>query len=184
MWFVPLGPVLDAHGLNAIKAYAFAANGLAAFVSPLIFGAMADRHTSPVKVCCGGSLGTAAAMALASTAIKPGLESMAHPRLGFNLRALCSSPTWSISSTIVLRGWRTRRRSSVPSRAMATIGWVAGCLIVSALNFDGTPFAGYGGTVARLLVVVFTYFLPALETPRAVETMTGANASGSMRCDC
>src|SRR5450759_4328599 len=70
MWFVPLSTVLDAHGLHAIKPFAFAASALAAFVSPLIFGAMADRQASPVKVLRGLSLATAAAMALVSTAIK------------------------------------------------------------------------------------------------------------------
>ena len=44
MWFVPLSAVLDANGMSAFKSYAFAASALAAFVSPLIFGAMADRH--------------------------------------------------------------------------------------------------------------------------------------------
>ncbi len=53
MWFVPLGAVLDAHGMAALKPYAFATNALAAFVSPLIFGAMADRHHSPVVVLRG-----------------------------------------------------------------------------------------------------------------------------------
>ena len=72
MWTVPLSTVLDAHGLRAIKPFAFAATALAAFVSPLIFGAMADRHASPVKVMRGLSLATAAAMALASTGIKLG----------------------------------------------------------------------------------------------------------------
>ena len=38
-WLVPLGPVLDAHGLGAIKPLAFATSALACFVSPLFFGA-------------------------------------------------------------------------------------------------------------------------------------------------
>src|SRR5229473_6738996 len=70
MWLVPLSTVLDAHGLHAIKPFAFAANGLAAFVSPLIFGALADRRASPVKVLRALSVANAAAMALASTSIK------------------------------------------------------------------------------------------------------------------
>ena len=49
-WFVPLGSVLDAHGMHGIKPFAFAATALAAFVSPLIFGAMADRHAAPARV--------------------------------------------------------------------------------------------------------------------------------------
>src|SRR5262245_61328696 len=70
MCFVPLSTVLGANGLNAIKPFAFATSALAAFVSPLIFGAMADRHASPVTVLRGLSLATAASMALVSTAIK------------------------------------------------------------------------------------------------------------------
>src|SRR6185312_5482490 len=69
MWLVPLTTVLAAHGLEALRPYAYAASGLAAFVSPLIFGAMADRHVSPVKVLRGLALGTAAMMSLTSTAM-------------------------------------------------------------------------------------------------------------------
>src|ERR1039457_4654906 len=91
MWFVPLSTVLDAHGLNAIKPVAFAASALAAFVSPLIFGAMADRHTSPVKVLRGLALAAAAALTLVSTAIKMNC----HPWLVLALillYSLCSAP--------------------------------------------------------------------------------------------
>ncbi|MEI6052357.1 MAG: hypothetical protein WCQ44_06625, partial [Opitutaceae bacterium] len=72
MWFVPLSSVLQAHGLVAIRPYAFAASGVAAFVSPLLFGAMADRHASPVKVLRWLGLATALAMVAASTAIRYG----------------------------------------------------------------------------------------------------------------
>src|SRR5437773_10945349 len=70
MWIVPLSRVLDAHGLQEIKPYAFASSALAAFVSPVIFGAMADRHVSPVKVLRCVMVAIAAAMALASTATR------------------------------------------------------------------------------------------------------------------
>ena len=65
MWFVPLSSVLEAHGLAHIRPYAFATSGVAAFVSPLLFGAMADRHASPVKVLRWLALATAIAMAAA-----------------------------------------------------------------------------------------------------------------------
>ena len=89
MWFVPLSTVLDAHGLHAIKPYAFATSALAAFVSPLIFGAMADRQASPVKVLRGLSLATAAAMALASTAIKLELSPWVCARFDSTARVVC-----------------------------------------------------------------------------------------------
>jgi len=52
MWLVPLSGVLNAHGLGNLRPYAYATSALACFVSPLIFGAMADRHASPAREPC------------------------------------------------------------------------------------------------------------------------------------
>jgi MFS family permease len=164
MWFVPLSTVLDAHGLHGIKSYAFACSALAAFVSPLIFGAMADRHASPVKVLRGLSLATAAAMTLASTAIKLHW----NPWLTLAvilLHALCSAPAWSISSTVVFARLGDARKEFGPIRAMATIGWMSGAVTVSLLNADASTLAGYAGAVAWLAVCGFTFFLPAQAVP-------------------
>src|SRR5258705_9681140 len=155
MWLVPLSTVLDAHGLHAIKPFAFAANGLAAFVSPLIFGALADRHASPVRVLRGLSLATAAAMALASTSIKLHWNPWLVLAL-IQLHALCSSPTWSISSTIVFARLEDAQKEFGPIRAMATLGWMAGCWLVSALNADTSALAGYTGAVMWMAVAAFT----------------------------
>ena len=171
IWFVPLGPVLDAHGLSAIKPFAFAASAMAAFVSPLIFGAMADRHTSPVKVLRGLALAAAAAMTLVSTAIKMN----GHPWLVLaliQLYSFCSAPMWSISSTIVLARLEDAKKEFGPIRAMATIGWMAGCLLVSLLNADTSSLAGYTGAVTWLMVAGFTFFLPVLETPKSAEHLS------------
>ena len=171
MWFVPLSTVLDAHGFHEIKPFAFAASALAAFVSPLIFGAMADRHTSPVIVLRGLAVATAVAMALASTAIKLHWAPWLVLAL-IQLHALCSSPTWSISSTIIFARLEDAKKEFGPIRAMGTLGWMAGCWTVSLLNADTTAMAGYSGAVMWLVVAAFTYFLPALETPKSVEHLT------------
>jgi len=171
MWFVPLSTVLDAHGLHAIKPYAFATSALAAFVSPLIFGAMADRHASPVKVLRGLAAATAAAMALAASAIKLSWNPWLVLAL-IQLHALCSSPTWSISCTIVFSRLRDSKREFGPIRAMATLGWMAGCWLVSALNADTSALAGYSGAVAWLAVAAFTFLLPGVAPPRSAEQLT------------
>ena len=171
MWFVPLSTVLDAHGLRAIKPFAFAATALAAFVSPLIFGAMADRHASPVTVLRGLSLATAAAMAIASTAIKLDWNPWVVLAL-IQLHALCSSPTFSIASTIVFARLADAQKEFGPIRAMATLGWMAGCWVVSALGADTSPLAGYSGAVVWLLAAGFTFLLPGLETPKSAEHLT------------
>jgi nucleoside transporter len=171
MWFVPLSTVLDAHGLAGIKPFAFATSALAAFVSPLIFGAMADRQASPIVVLRGLSLATAGAMALASTAIKldwnPGLVLAL-----IQVHALCSSPTFSISSTIIFARLADAQKEFGPIRAMATLGWMAGCWVVSALGADTSATAGYSGAVMWMLVAGFTFFLPELETPKSAEHLT------------
>src|SRR6059036_1797902 len=166
MWFVPLSTVLDAHGFHAIKPYAFATSALAAFVSPLIFGAMADRHASPVKVLRGLATATAAAMALAASAIKLHWNPWLVLAL-IQLHALCSSPAWSISSTIVFARLADAKKEFGPIRAMATLGWMAGCWVVSALNADQSALVGYSGAAAWLVVCAFTFFLADLPTPKS-----------------
>ncbi len=160
MWVVPLSNVLNAHGLGHIKPYAFAATSIAAFISPLIFGAIADRQASPVKVLRWLSLATAASMALASTAIKHQAGTWVVLAC-IQLHSLCSSPTWSISSAVVFARLTDARKEFGPIRAMATIGWMAGCLVVSLLSADSSTMSGYGGSVAWLLVCGLTFFLPA-----------------------
>lgn len=170
MWFVPLSNVLDAHGFQNLKPYAFACSALAAFVSPLIFGAMADHHSSPVRVLRGLSLATAVSMALATTAIKR----HGNPWLVLGLiqlHALCSSPAWSLSSTIVFARLADAKKEFGPIRAMATLGWMAGCWLISALGADTSALAGYSAAGAWLGVCAFTFLLPALEAPRAIVTL-------------
>ena len=69
-WFVPLTLVLSAHGLQRIQPLAFATSAIAAFISPLFFGAMADRQMSPARVLRWLCLATAAALTLACVAIQ------------------------------------------------------------------------------------------------------------------
>lgn len=171
MWFVPLSNVLDAHGLNHIKPYAFACSALAAFVSPLIFGAMADRSASPVKVLRGLALATAAAMALATAAIKLGWNPWVVLAL-IQLHALCSSPTWSISSAIIFARLADAKMEFGPIRAMGTFGWMSGCWVISALSADASVLAGFAGAGVWLIVSGFTYFLPKLETPKSAQHLT------------
>ncbi len=171
MWIVPLSTVLDAHGLHAIKPFAFATTALAAFVSPLIFGAMADRQASPVIVLRGLSLATAAAMTLASTAIKLGWNPWLVLAI-IQLHALCSSPTFSIASTIIFARLADAQKEFGPIRAMATLGWMTGCWVVSALGADTTPLAGYSGAAMWVLAAAFTFFLPELETPKSAAHLT------------
>jgi nucleoside transporter len=170
MWFVPLSAVLDAHGLRAIIPLAFGVSAAAAFISPLVFGAMADRHISPVKVLRGLALATALAMMLASTAILRGWNQWLILAT-IQLHALCSAPTWSIASTIVFARLADAKTEFGPVRAMATLGWMTGCVIISLVNADRSPVAGYCGATMWLVVCGFTFLLPDVAVPKAAENL-------------
>jgi MFS family permease len=171
IWFVPLGPILDAHDLHAIKPFAFAASAVAAFISPLMFGAMADRHVAPAKVLRWLAVATAISMTLVSTAIK----THCHPWLVLVIIQIfyfSYAPMFSISSALILARLQNAQKEFGPIRSLATIGWMSGCLLVSALNVDFSVVAGYMGAGLWLVVAFFTCFLPALEVPQSAENLT------------
>jgi MFS family permease len=171
IWFVPLGPILDAHGMHEIKPFAFAANALAAFVSPLMFGAMADRHVPPAKVLRWLAFATAASMSVIATAINVGW----NPWLVLGLIQIFSlsyAPMFSISTALVLARLEDAKKEFAPIRSLATVGWVTGALLVGLLSLDRSALAGYLGATFWLLVGLFTYFLPALEVPASAEHLS------------
>jgi nucleoside transporter len=169
-WTVPLGNVLDAHGLHAIKPFAFAATAVAAFISPLIFGAMADRHVPPARVLRWLALATAVTMALVSTAIK--FHSNAWLVLALiQLLALSNAPMLGIASTIVLSRLADAKEFA-PIRVMMTFGWMAGCLLASLLNADRSSLSGYASATVWLVLSAFTFFLPQLEVPKSAENLS------------
>ena len=165
IWMVPLSVVLKAHGLQGIAPYAFATSALAALVSPLIFGAMADRHASPVKVLRGLAVASAAAMSLAAWSIKSGW-SPGWVLLVVQIYALCSAPSGSIVSAIIFSRLHDSQRQFGPIRAGATVGWMAGCWLVSALNADASTLSEYTCAATWLVLAAFTFLLPAVPPPK------------------
>jgi len=171
MWFVPLGAVLDAHGLQDIKPLAFATSGISAFISPLIFGALADQRVAPVRLLRWLAVATALAMTAATTAIERDWSRVTILAL-IQLHSLFSMPTWSLSTTIVFARLSDARREFGPLRAMATVGWMVGCLIISALDADRTTLAGYTGALAWAAVLAFSFTLPAVAPVVTPERLT------------
>jgi nucleoside transporter len=171
IWFVPLGTVLDAYDYQSIKPFAFATSALAAFLSPLFFGAVADRHVSPVRVLRWLGVASALTMALATMAIGQRWPPLAVLGL-IQLFALCASPTWSITSAIVFARLHDAQSQFGPIRSLATLGWIAGCGLVSLLNADATTRAGYTGAVLWLLLAGYTFLLPVVEPPKSAVKLT------------
>jgi nucleoside transporter len=164
IWFVPLSRLLSAHGLTALIPYSYASSAVAAFISPLIFGAMADRHVAPARVLRWLAISSAAAVTAASWSI--GHRSPAAVVLSLVLfYSLVSVPTSSIASSVVLSRLSDSQRQFGPIRGMGTVGWMVGCWMISLLGFDASPRAGYTGAAVWLALALFTFLLPALPPP-------------------
>lgn len=170
-WMVPLTLVLNAHSLQSIQPFAFATTAIAAFVSPLFFGAMADRQMAPTRVLRGLSVATAAALALASAAIQRGWNPLLVLAV-IQVYALCVAPTTSLATTIVLSHLRDPRREFGPVRAMGTIGWMAGCWLISLLGADTSTAAALISALLWLGLAAFTLLLPAAESPPSIPHLT------------
>ena len=136
-WFVPMGTVLQACGLGAWTPFAFGASAVAALLSPLFFGAMADRSVPPIQVLRWVSIGAGLLSLVTAFALKQQLGGLSIWLL-IQLQALLSVPTNSLSGSIVLARVANAHGQFGAIRAMGTAGWMAGCWIVSGLELDAS----------------------------------------------
>jgi len=159
-WFVPLGTVLQASGLGVWVPYAFAASAVAALLSPLFFGAMADRSVPPIRVLRWVSMGTGLLSAVTSVALELDLGGLSIWLL-IQIQALLSVPTNSLSGSIVLAKVANSHSQFGAIRAMGTAGWMAGCWLVSGLGLDASPqtFLLSGGL--WFVLSAYTLLIPA-----------------------
>ncbi len=160
MWNVPLANVFAAQGRAHLVPWVLATSAVAAFISPLFVGALADQRIAPTVLLRWLSLATAAGLALLCTALGQGLND-GMILLCAQALALVSTPVWSVATSIVLSQIRDPKRQFGPLRAFATFGWMAGCWIVSfILHADDSLTAGWTATGLWLGVMGLTWTLP------------------------
>jgi nucleoside transporter len=171
IWFVPLGSILDANGLAHIKPFAFATNAVASFISPLMFGAMADRHVAPARVLRW----LATTCALFAVIIGAAVQHRLNPwliLLLIQIFSLAYAPMFSISTALVLARLADAKKEFGSIRAMATLGWMAGAMFIGLMCLDRSASTEYYAAGAWLMVAAFTFFLPALEIPASIERLS------------
>lgn len=170
-WFVPMGTVLQASGLGSWTPYAFGASAIAALLSPLFFGAMADRSYPPVQVLRWVCLGAACFSWLLAYALGQGWSGWWV--LGVvQLQSLLSVPTNSLTNSIVFSRLVHSHRQFGSIRAMGTAGWMAGCWLVSSLHLDASGQTFQLSAALWILVSVYTLLLPQGVVEGAVQRLT------------
>ncbi|MCX6903481.1 MAG: hypothetical protein NTW03_08390, partial [Verrucomicrobia bacterium] len=131
----------------------------------------ADRQMSPARVLRWVSVATALTLALACAAIQWRWPPLAVLAL-IQVYAFCVAPTTSLSTTIVLAELRDPKREFGPIRAMGTVGWMAGCWLVSLLGADTSTLAGFSGACVWLGLAAFTFLLPDVPPPSSAQHLT------------
>ncbi len=168
LWGVNLSNVLKTHGYEPLVPWIFAGNSVAALVSPLAVGALADLHMAPERVL--RRLGLGAALFL--TILFYGIQqqwSYGVILLLAQVHALCSGPTFGLTTSLILSRLHSPHQQFGPVRLWATIGWMsAGWMISFVLSADSSVISGYAGSLVWLITIVFSFAISP--TPRqAVE---------------
>ena len=169
LWNFNFSAVLAAHGYSDIVRYAWAANGVAAFISPLIVGAVADLRFSSELVLRWIGSGAAICLALLFWAI----EERAHwgVVLGLaQLHALWSVPTFGLATSLVMSRLVRAKEEFGPVRVWATIGWMAGGLGISVLKVEDSTLSGFLAAGVWVVLLLFTFTLRPIPPPVSVSS--------------
>jgi len=162
IWSVPLANVFTAYEKGHLVPWVLATTAVAAFISPLFVGALADQRMAPTRLMrwLAGLTGLTLCMTCLSL----------HWRLSDELVLLCAqiqalvaTPVWSMASSIVFSQLHDPKRQFGPLRACATFGWMVGCWIISfGLHADASVKAGFTAAGLWLLVIGLTWMLPTV----------------------
>ena len=140
---VPFPNVLQAYGLGDYVAWAVGTGSVAAFISPMIAGSLADRRVAPERLLAVLCILSGILLILTHLAV----EHHWGPRVFLSLMmayALCNAPGFSLVTSIVLSRLSDARQEFGPIRVWATWGWmIASFGIGAVLKFDHSPAAGY-----------------------------------------
>jgi nucleoside transporter len=166
-YVVPLPTVMAAYGLGDHVTLVFIMASLAAFISPLIFGSLADRKFGPEPLLGIVTLGAGLLMVTGSLCLS---QHWTHPAFLIVMAAyfLWASPGWGLLTSIGLMNLSDPQREFAPLRVWATIGFMVGIAFVSFVmkaDRSASSFLVSGGFF--LVESVFCLTLPRTRPPES-----------------
>jgi MFS family permease len=160
LWNVAFATVLEAHGLVGLVPYAFACGSIAAFISPLAIGTLADKHIPANRLLRWLAVATSVCLAVTFIAIDRGWGALAVLAM-LQVQAVFSAPLWGLTSSIVLARMRSPETEFGPVRVWATVGWMsAGWVTSFVLMADTSVRSGFAASAMWLVIAAFTLTLP------------------------
>jgi nucleoside transporter len=158
-WYVTMGPYLGGQ-LNFTApqiGWAYSATALAAMVSPIFVGMIADRYFAAQKVLAVLHIASGVCLYLASRCTTFGsfiTLLMAH--------TICYMPTLALTNSLSFRQMKDSGKEFPAIRVMGTISWIVGGLAINTLGDRATctaiPFQV--GAAVSLLMGLYCLTLP------------------------
>ncbi|WP_210610853.1 MFS transporter [Priestia flexa] len=162
-WFSTLGYILSQYGLGSIIGTAYAVGGIAAIISPIFLGMLADRFFSSQKVLGVVNIVGGIILFLLPAQIYAG-NGIAFLWLMF-LYMLCYNPTYSLTNNISFHNVQDSIKTFPLIRLFGTIGFMVSGVLVGTLGFSGSPVSIQIGAVVSILLGAYSFTLPNTPAP-------------------
>ena len=162
MWGVSLSAVLRSHSMESLVPYAFATSSIAALLAPLGIGALADQRFPAERVLRWLGMGAMIFLGLLCLAIQQRWSGWIILLL-CQIHALWSTPTFGLTTSLVMSRLTDAKQQFGLLRLWATLGWMtSGVLISWVFHADSSPWSGWAGCVCWGLTLLSTYTLSPL----------------------
>lgn len=185
-FYIPaLTNILTAQGLDSqVIQWAWLAGPVAALLSPVCVGALADNRFAGQKVMGWSGLASGALLVAAFWLLENQFSTTAF-LLTFFLASVLAAPMWSMLAGLSMAHLRDGGREFPIVRLGGTLGWMlAGAATSYLLNADSSPVAGYAGGLVRVTGGLLAFCLPATPPPghsRSLRTLLGVDAFRLLR---
>lgn len=179
LWTINLSSVLKAHGYGVtVIDNVWCTSAVAAIISPLIVGSLADQRYSSERVLRWLGLGSAIFLCALFYGIHERWHWAAILALA-QVHALWSVPSFGLATSLVISRLADAKTQFGPIRFWATLGWMlAGPVVSFVLMSDKRVVAGFAAAGVWLVAIAFTFLLKPIPPPEQKEHRTWRDILG------
>lgn len=158
-WYPTIGLVLSENGMSSLIGLVFVFSSVAAVISPMFVGALADRFFQAQKVFGVLHLAGAAVLFTLPTAVQSGNDALFLVLLF--VFTLFFQPTQAMPNNIAFVHLKDRHHVFPYIRALGTGSWIVAGLIVGQAGLSASPVIFYLSAGWSVLLGLYSFTLPA-----------------------
>lgn len=169
-WYVTVGNYMKAHGMFDQVFWAYTVGPIAAIISPIFLGMVADRFFATERVLAAMHLVGAVAMIAVPFAAEISPSAMIAALM---VHMLAYMPTLGLTNTLAFHNITDQEKDFPLIRVFGTIGWIAANWVVSKwLKADEQAVQFYVTGLAGAALGVYSFSLPHTPPPAAGKKAT------------